>query len=158
MLSQKHPLLQTMNYLTSFLHPSKQIFPVVLILFFLIFHIFISVLHSIPEYITTIQVFILHASCGHSPHHKDSWVWVFLSQTWTFAHSFLHCPCDRLTLELQRGIKYCNFYLNAADLLHEDPPTQQVLSCRDFVFVPTLCWEHIFSSHNIGYLVLIKAK
>lgn len=40
-------LLLTINNLTTFLYPSNQIFPVLLILFFLIFPIFLSIVYSI---------------------------------------------------------------------------------------------------------------
>lgn len=107
---QKHSLSQTINHLTSFLHPSKQIFPVLLILFFLILPIFLSILCSI---VFTLPIW-LHSGTGnaksppspcsklpmspsqnistpkislfyiHSSRNillpKKSWVWVFLNQ------------------------------------------------------------------------------
>lgn len=184
-LSRKHPLLQTMNYLTSFPHPSKQIFPVVLILFFLIFSVFLSILHSIvlafPNWLHSCKVksyplkpismvsfqaislpykslFYIHPlGIFFSP--KESLVWVFLSQTGTCSHSFLHCLCDRLTLHLHGELNtvistLMQLICYMQILLHSKFSHAEILS---------LFWHfaentHVFSPYNIGHLFLVKAK
>lgn len=62
-------------------------------------------------------------------------------------------------IRTSQRIKYCNSYLSAADLLHKGPPTQKALSCRDFPFVLTFCWEHACLQFiYIRHLFLLKAK